>query len=96
MFKLECIFKRFVTIATECVSEHGKKACEDIGGECITERDGYYYVSSVCVVLGVLSLVLYIIPTARRLQGTLTLSFSLSDHRNNVSFSQRCPSVSGG
>ncbi|KAF8588471.1 MFS general substrate transporter [Ramaria rubella] len=58
--------------ASECVSEPGKKACELVGGNCITERDGYYYVSSICVALGVLSLVFYIIPTARRLQSLPT------------------------
>ncbi|GJJ13956.1 hypothetical protein Clacol_008213 [Clathrus columnatus] len=54
--------------ASECVSEHGKQACESIGGMCITEKDGYYFVSIICVVLGLVSLVFYIIPTARRLQ----------------------------
>lgn len=54
--------------ASECVSEHGKQACEFIGGECITERDGYYIVSTICVVVGVISLIFYIVPTARRLQ----------------------------
>lgn len=54
--------------ASECVTESGKKACEEIGGDCVTERDGYYYVSSICVAIGVVSLVVYIIPTARRLQ----------------------------
>lgn len=55
--------------ATECVSEHGKAACAEIGGQCVTERDGYYIVSGICLVLGLLSVVLYMIPTARKLQG---------------------------
>ncbi|KAG2044232.1 acetyl-coenzyme A transporter 1-domain-containing protein [Suillus americanus] len=54
--------------ATECVSDHGKEVCSDIGGKCITERDGYYYVSALCMSFGVLFLVFYIIPTARKLQ----------------------------
>jgi len=54
--------------AAECVSDHGKKTCADINGECITERDGYYYVSAICLALGVVSVLFYIIPTARRLQ----------------------------
>ena len=57
----------------ECVSEPGKKACAEMGGDCVTERDGYYYVSSLCVALGVVSLVFYIIPTARRLQGVWSI-----------------------
>lgn len=54
--------------ATECVSDLGKERCSAIGGECITEQDGYYYVSMICVTFGVLFLVGYIMPTARRLQ----------------------------
>ncbi|KAI0090041.1 MFS general substrate transporter [Irpex rosettiformis] len=54
--------------AAECVSDHGKAACMDLGGECITERDGYYIVSAVCLALGVLSVIFFMIPTARKLQ----------------------------
>lgn len=55
--------------ASECVSERGKEVCLDIDGKCITEHDGYYYVSAICMSFGVLFLVFYIIPTARKLQG---------------------------
>ena len=55
--------------AAECVSDRGKELCADISGECVTEQDGYYYVSAICMIFGVLFLVGYIIPTARRLQG---------------------------
>lgn len=54
--------------AAECVSDHGKASCTELGGECVTERDGYYIVSSICLGLGVLSVIFYMIPTARRLQ----------------------------
>ncbi|KAI0932743.1 hypothetical protein AcW1_000228 [Taiwanofungus camphoratus] len=54
--------------AAECVSEHGKTSCTELGGECITERDGYYIVSAICLGLGVLSVIFYMIPTARKLQ----------------------------
>ncbi|EIN13244.1 MFS general substrate transporter [Punctularia strigosozonata HHB-11173 SS5] len=52
----------------ECVSDAGKAHCADINGECVTEHDGYYYVSAICLVLGAISIGFYIIPTARRLQ----------------------------
>ena len=55
--------------ATECVSDHGKATCKDIHGECITHSDGYYLVSGVCMSLGLLILVIFIIPKARKLQG---------------------------
>jgi PAT family acetyl-CoA transporter-like MFS transporter 1 len=54
--------------ATECTSDHGKAVCADLGGECVTERDGYYIMSAVCVALGVAILLMYIRPTAKRLQ----------------------------
>ncbi|KAG2155391.1 acetyl-coenzyme A transporter 1 [Suillus clintonianus] len=54
--------------AAECVSERGKELCSEIDGRCITERDGYYYVSAICMTFGVLFLMIYIIPTARKLQ----------------------------
>ncbi|KAI0761684.1 MFS general substrate transporter [Trametes elegans] len=54
--------------AHECVSEHGKSACAELGGECVTERDGYYIVSAVCLGFGVLSVMFFLIPTARKLQ----------------------------
>ncbi|TFY70069.1 hypothetical protein EVJ58_g9 [Rhodofomes roseus] len=57
-----------VVQATECVSDHGKAACAQLGGECVTEQDGYYTVSAICLGLGLLSVVFYMIPTARKLQ----------------------------
>ncbi|KAF5356065.1 hypothetical protein D9756_004015 [Leucocoprinus leucothites] len=54
--------------ASECVSEHGKALCKDINGECITETDGYYVVSAICMLFGLVFLVAFIIPTARKLQ----------------------------
>lgn len=55
--------------AHECVSEHGKAACADLGGVCKTERDGYYATSSICIILGAILLITFIQPTARKLQG---------------------------
>ena len=55
--------------AVECVSDHGKAHCADIGGQCVTEKDGYYTLSALCMAFGAIFLIAYIIPTARRLQG---------------------------
>ncbi|KAG6857611.1 hypothetical protein H0H87_010179 [Tephrocybe sp. NHM501043] len=55
--------------ATECVSDHGKAMCKDINGVCIAHRDGYYAMSALCMILGVVLLVAFIIPRARKLQG---------------------------
>ncbi|KAF7367312.1 GYF domain-containing protein [Mycena sanguinolenta] len=57
---------------SECVSEEGKTACKEAGGECITETDGYYMVSALCMLFGVAFLVAFIMPTARKLQSLPT------------------------
>src|ERR1700761_529824 len=56
-------------LAVECVSEQGKSHCSDIGGTCVTERDGYYITNGLCVGLGIIAVVTYVVPTARKLQG---------------------------
>jgi len=53
---------------TECVSDHGKALCKDINGICVTETDGYYIVCGICLAFGVIFLVAFILPTARKLQ----------------------------
>lgn len=50
-----------------------------MNGRCVTTQDGYYYVSAICITLGFLILVVYIIPTAKRLQGESHSSTSDSD-----------------
>ncbi|KAJ6542083.1 acetyl-coenzyme A transporter 1-domain-containing protein [Mycena vulgaris] len=65
----------FGEAATECVTQHGKKLCADIGGHCLVTRDGYYLVSTSCMIFGVVFLILYTIPTAWRLQSLPTNSW---------------------
>ena len=73
-----CFIPRIIVepsqVAAECVSEHGKSQCADINGECVTERDGYYWVSGLCLMFGVAFLLGYIIPTVRRLQGEFSVT----------------------
>ncbi|SGY33301.1 BQ5605_C002g01479 [Microbotryum silenes-dioicae] len=57
-----------VLASQECVSDHGKAACADLGGICHTTRDGYYWVSSVCIIVGAFVLISFIQPASRRLQ----------------------------
>ncbi|KAF9183425.1 hypothetical protein BGZ51_004043 [Haplosporangium sp. Z 767] len=54
--------------AFSCASEPGKSLCTELNGECLMQRDGYYYVSSLCVTIGSLLLVIYIAPTIRYLE----------------------------
>ncbi|KAG0352646.1 hypothetical protein BGZ54_002651 [Gamsiella multidivaricata] len=51
-----------------CMAEPGKSQCQDLGGKCLILRDGYYYTSTVCVIIGATLLVVYIAPTIRYLE----------------------------
>jgi hypothetical protein len=82
------------SIAAECVSEHGKSQCAAINGECVTERDGYYLVSAVCMIFGVIFLLGYTIPTARKLQCKSGIIFFFMLW-NLLSCLQHCLSPSG-
>ncbi|THH15834.1 hypothetical protein EW146_g4704 [Bondarzewia mesenterica] len=84
--------------AAECVSDHGKAHCADIGGQCVTERDGYYIVSAFCLTFGVIFLLAFIIPTARKLQvrqskhGDLELpNRVMRNRRSSIVFGGRLP-----
>ncbi|KAJ7102769.1 acetyl-coenzyme A transporter 1-domain-containing protein [Mycena epipterygia] len=65
----------FGEAVTECVSQQGKKLCAELEGHCLVIRDGYYLVSTFCMIFGVVFLVLYTIPTAWRLQSLPTNSW---------------------
>jgi len=52
----------------ECVSEEGRALCSAATGRCVMERDGYYITTGICLLVGMICLVGYIIPTAKRLQ----------------------------
>lgn len=58
-----------IQAADECVSDHGKAMCADLGGECVTLRDGYYVMQAVCITAGALLLVFLVSPQAKKLQG---------------------------
>ncbi|OCF73566.1 hypothetical protein I204_05409 [Kwoniella mangroviensis CBS 8886] len=55
------------TSSNECISEAGKHACSAAGGECVVVRDGYYIMSMVCVTLGAMILIGFVLPTVKRL-----------------------------
>lgn len=51
-----------------CKSEASKLACQKLGGTCVIQQDGYYYAGSICVILGISLLVLYVKPAILRIQ----------------------------
>ena len=56
------------SVVADCASDPGMSLCADAGGSCVITRDGYYIMSFICVTLGATLLVLYILPTVKRLQ----------------------------
>ncbi|KAH9988801.1 acetyl-coenzyme A transporter 1-domain-containing protein [Russula compacta] len=52
----------------ECVTEEGRALCSAASGRCVMERDGYYITTGICLSVGLIFLVAYVIPTAKRLQ----------------------------
>lgn len=57
-----------IKAAFNCVAEAEKHRCLDGGGTCDISRDGYYITNVVCVIVGVITFVLYIRPAALKLQ----------------------------
>ncbi|KAH8830034.1 acetyl-coenzyme A transporter 1-domain-containing protein [Flagelloscypha sp. PMI_526] len=53
--------------ATGCASNQNNDLC-DMTGSCVSESDGYYAVSALCMAFGVIFYVIYIIPSTKKLQ----------------------------
>ncbi|KAI1319286.1 hypothetical protein EDD11_004423 [Mortierella claussenii] len=68
--------------AFSCTSELGKGQCQKLGGKCMIEQDGYYYVSTVCVMIGATLLVVYIAPTIRYLESLNPKMWKLPKEEN--------------
>ncbi|KAH9839220.1 MFS general substrate transporter [Rhodofomes roseus] len=51
-----------------CITKSEKAACTALGGTCDVQQDGYYVMSVVCLAVGIVLLIFFMIPTARRLQ----------------------------
>ncbi|KAH9819931.1 acetyl-coenzyme A transporter 1-domain-containing protein [Melampsora americana] len=61
----------------ECVTDLGKSTCLDLNGICQTEKDGYYIMQIVCILIGAVSLALIVSPAAQRLQGLPTRAWQV-------------------
>ena len=66
-----------------------------MNGQCVTTQDGYFYVSAICLALGVFILVVYTIPTAKRLQGETRSSPPNFDGSLTNTFSITCDQMAG-
>lgn len=67
-----------VTQAFSCVQEAEKHRCENGGGKCVIERDGYYIVNILCVVFGIITFWGFIKPAALKLQALPMRAWRLS------------------
>lgn len=83
-------------LAKECVSEAGKHHCKAIGGTCHIERDGYYIVTNACMIFGVLFLIAFITPSARKLQGKHSERNYTPEELSDDTVSQHCLPQHGG
>lgn len=57
-----------VTESFSCSVQADKERCLAGGGMCDMERDGYYLVNVMCVVIGVITFAMYIRPKVLQLQ----------------------------
>lgn len=57
-----------ITQTFSCVLEAEKHRCVDGGGTCTIERDGYYIVNILCVIVGIVTFWGFIKPQALKLQ----------------------------
>lgn len=55
-----------------------KELCVDGGGSCEMLRDGYYIVNIICVLVGVVTFVMYIRPKVLHLQSLPLRAWRLS------------------
>lgn len=59
---------KLITEAFSCAVQSEKERCINGGGSCELERDGYYIVNILCVLVGTVAFVMYIRPQVLRLQ----------------------------
>lgn len=69
---------QLVTEPFSCSVQADKERCLNGGGSCDMERDGYYIVNILCVVIGVITFVMYIRPKVHQLQSLPLRAWRLS------------------
>ncbi|KAL1887514.1 hypothetical protein Sste5346_010175 [Sporothrix stenoceras] len=67
-----------VTEAFSCAMQLDKERCTNGGGTCELQRDGYYIVNIMCVVVGTLAFTMFIRPQVLRLQALPLKAWRLS------------------
>ena len=67
-----------VTEAFSCAIQADKERCINGGGTCETIRDGYYTVNIICVLIGVVTFLMFIKPKVLQLQSLPLRAWRLS------------------
>ncbi|KAJ3183714.1 hypothetical protein HDU85_002143 [Gaertneriomyces sp. JEL0708] len=63
-----CVLATGADKISPCHTEPYKQQCASAGGQCVVSRDGYYVVGVLSVLVGLVTLVIYIRPRAKWLQ----------------------------
>ncbi|KAJ3315579.1 hypothetical protein HDV04_001993 [Boothiomyces sp. JEL0838] len=67
--------------AIKCADDKHRDQCKALGGSCNYIQDGYYYVNTACFIFGLLSLLLYIKPQIKKLEGLSDDLWRLSKYK---------------
>ncbi|KAJ3326135.1 hypothetical protein HDV06_000011 [Boothiomyces sp. JEL0866] len=68
-------------LSIKCLDDKHRDQCTTAGGTCSYIQDGYYYVNTFCFIFGVVSLLLYIKPQIKRLEGLSDEMWRLSKYK---------------
>lgn len=70
-----------VTQQFSCSLQEAKELCVNGGGTCEMTRDGYYVVNIICVLVGLITFVMYIRPRVLHLQSLPLRAWRLAANR---------------
>ncbi|EPE24932.1 MFS general substrate transporter [Glarea lozoyensis ATCC 20868] len=70
-----------ITASFDCALSAEKERCVNGGGVCEIERDGYYVMNIVCVIIGVVTFWGYIKPAALKLQALPLRAWRIAEER---------------
>jgi PAT family acetyl-CoA transporter-like MFS transporter 1 len=71
-----------VTTAFSCAQGAAKDRCIQGGGQCDIQRDGYYVMNIVCVIVGVITFWGFIKPAALKLQSLPLRAWRIAEGSN--------------
>jgi PAT family acetyl-CoA transporter-like MFS transporter 1 len=64
----QCSSKNIDGLPFKCSDDKSKILCQSLSGKCTLKYDGYYFVNTACVTIGIITLLFWIKPAIRRLE----------------------------